>query len=263
MAKGPTTLSEVREQEYTRSVILAAWGIGLIIVGVLVIAFLHYLVPPHVMLVSRVLVGLAVFAGAALVAVAGKNIVDLKYRATVLFKCPYCDAFNKLVATPTENFECDSCLATIRFENGKMVPVRTISCSNCGAEHRVSVKAERYVCDRCNAVIQIQQLTDPVYGMAPGATQKPRQPAMVLGGGNQNVLLTSVQRSREQQNAVLLQRELGVDLPEARRLLGTITDRTPLIVGYDLPFDQADGLRLQFEQLGSTVVVRATVTSHQ
>ena len=52
--------------------------------------------------------------------------------------------------------------------------------------------------------------------------------------------------------------ELGVDLNEARRLLGTVSDRTPLIVGYDMPFDQAEGLRKQFEQLGATVAVRAT-----
>jgi ribosomal protein L37AE/L43A len=258
MAKGATTLSEVREQEYTRSVMMAATGLALIIVGVLVIAFLKYLVPTNILGVSRVLVGLAALLGATLVAAAGKRVLDMRNMATVLFKCPYCDTQNKLLAPPTEDFECESCHATVRFENGKMVPIRTIICTSCGAEHRVSSKAERYVCDRCNAVISVQQQTQQVYGMTPPPTPMQRAPAMVLGGANQNVLLTAVDRSREQQIAAILQRELGVDLNEARRLLGTLSDRTPLIVGYDLPFDQAEGLRKQFEQLGATVAVRAT-----
>lgn len=263
MAKGATTLSEVREQEYTRSVFMAATGIGLILVGLLVIAFLKYLVPTNILGVSRVLVGLAALAGAALVAAAGKRIFDLRHAATVQVKCPYCDAMNQLMAEPNADFECEECHATIRYENGRQVPVRTITCTSCGAEHRVSIKADRYVCDRCNAVIQVQQQAQPVYGMTtPGAPATAPQPAMTLGGGNQNVLLTALDRTREQQIAAILQREMGVDLNEARRLLGTVSDRTPLIVGYDLPFDQADGLRKQLQQLGATVAVRATAGSH-
>jgi transposase-like protein len=258
MAKGATTLSEVREQEYTRAVGLAVTGVGLILAGILLIAFLKYLVPDNILGVSRVCVGLASLVGVGILLAAVKKIVDVRNAASIDFRCPYCDSINKLVAQPTEDFECESCHSTVRFENGKMVPIRTITCTSCGAEHRVSIKAERYVCDRCNAVLQVQQQTQPVYGMAPTPAPAPsRQPAMMLGGVNQSVLLQALDRSREGQVAAILQRELGVDLAEARRLLNTISDQTPLIVAYDVPYDQADGLRKQFEQLGATVTMRS------
>ena len=259
MAKGATTLSEVREREYTQSIGMAAWGIGLIVVCLALIAFLGYIVPPSMLMVSRVLCAIAALVGLALLIAAGKRIFDVRNAASVLYRCPYCDAQNHLTAQPTEDFACESCHATIRFENGKPVPIRTITCTTCGADHRVSVKAERYVCDKCNAVLQVQQQTQPVFGMAPpAAAAAPRQPAMMLGGANQNVLLQGFDRSRENQVAAILQRELSVEIAEARRLLHSVSEKTPLIVAYDVPYDQADGLRRQFDQLGATVSMRNT-----
>jgi ribosomal protein L7/L12/uncharacterized protein YlaI len=268
MAKGATTLSEVREQEYTQSVGMVAWGIGLIVVCLLLIAFLKYIVPPSILVVSQVLCGLAALVGAGLVIAAVKRIMDVRNAPSVVYKCPYCEAANHLTAQPTEDFVCDSCHATIRFENGKPVPVRTITCTTCGAQHRVSIKAERYVCDKCNAVLAVQQQTQAVYGMtapaapAPGpaapAAAPPRPAAMMLGGSNQNILLQGFDRTRENKIAAVLQRELGVNLAEARRLLETVTEKTPLIVAYDIPYDQADSLRKQFEQLGAVVSMRNT-----
>ncbi len=75
---------------------------------------------------------------------------------------------------------------------------------------------------------------------------------------NQNILIQGYDPAREQKVALLLQRELGVDLQEARRLLSTITDKTPLIVAYDVPQADADSLRRQLEQLGASVQIRAT-----
>lgn len=260
MAKGATTLSEVREQEYTRSIGMAATGIGLIVVGLLLIAFLKYLVPESILVVSRVLVGLAALLGAGILVAAVKRIVDVRNAPSVLFRCPYCEVQNRLTAQPTENFVCESCHATIRFENGKLMPIRTITCTTCGAEHRVSIKAERYVCDKCNAVLQVQQQTQPVYGMTPppATAANPRPAAVMLGGSNQNVLLQGFDPTRENQVASILQRELGVDIAEARRLLHTVSEKTPLIVAYDIPYDQADGLRKQFDQLGASISMRNT-----
>jgi transposase-like protein len=258
MAKGTTTLSEVREQEYTQSITMAATGIGLIVVCLLLIAFLKYLVPESILIVSRILCGLAALVGLTLVIAAGKRIMDVRNAPSVMFRCPYCDAQNRLVAEPTSDFVCESCHSTIRFENGKLVPIRTITCTTCGAEHRVSSKAERYVCDKCNTVLQVQQQAQPVYGMTPTGAAQPRQKAAMLGGSNQNLLLQGFDQTRQNQVASILQRELGVDIAEARRLLQSVTEKTPLIVAYDIPYDQADGLRRQFEQLGAQVSMRNT-----
>jgi transposase-like protein len=259
MAKGATTLSEVREQEYTQSIGMVAAGVILIIISVALIAFLNYLVPANILGISRLLCGLATLVGVGLLGAAIKRIMDVRNAPSILYKCPYCEAPNRLTAEPTEDFVCESCHATIRFENGKPVPIRTITCTSCGAQHRVSIKADRYVCDKCNAILQVQQQTQPVYGMAAQATAPPtRQSAVMLGGSNQNLLLQGFDHSRENQVAAILQRELSVDIAEARRLLHTVSEKTPLIVAFDIPYDQADGLRKQFTQLGATVSMRNT-----
>lgn len=265
MAGSPITLSEAREQEYTESILWMALGGAVLVVAIVLMVLFKYWVPPASLGLTRVIAGLAALAGATILGAGAWRIVKSQKIATLAFPCPYCSINNQLLHAPTEDFDCEHCRRTIRFENGRLAPILTITCSACGTEHRVSAKAERCVCDKCNAVIQMQSQYQPVYGMTPsagplkGPSIAPPSPkaGVILGDPNQNVSITDYDRTREQQVASVLQRELGVDLNEARRLLGTITDRTPLIVAYDVSSDAAGTLRKQFERLGATVHVRA------
>lgn len=262
MAKGTTTLTEVREQETANTLKWVGIGAAIILFAVFMIYFLGLFLKtdPTLLKIMRAGMGLGILAGAAVIGGAVYRQSQLRNIKGVTFPCPYCDATNQLVAEPTSDFECETCHQTVRFDqNGKMVPVRVISCSNCNTDNRISVKASRFICSKCNATVQVQAEQQPVYGMgnvAPAAA--PARPATLLTQTNQDVLIQSFDPSRESQLAQMIQELLGVEGTEARRLLGTIAPRKPLIIGVDMPQMDAERLQIQLSQLGATVHLRAS-----
>jgi ribosomal protein L7/L12 len=259
MAKGPTTFSELREQEYTASIGTAVTGVAIIVVALILLFVLNRVLVGTNQSIMRVAIGIGVFAGISIVTFAAVRSSRVNKTPIVPFKCPYCDRTNRLVARPTEDFDCEHCLRTIRFEAGKMVPVRTISCTNCGADQRISVKAERCICDKCNAVMQVH--ADDLAGTRSSVAAPVARPGILLTGEHHVVLIQGYDSAHEQKVAGVLQHELGVDLLEARRLLATVSEKTPLIIAYDVPQSDAEALRQQLEQSGANVQMRATSDS--
>ena len=93
-----------------------------------------------------------------------------------------------------------------------MVPVRVISCSNCNTDNRISVKASRFICSKCNATVQVQAEQQPVYGMGNVTpAPAPARPAVLLTQTNQDVLIQSFDPARENLLAQMIQDLLGVE----------------------------------------------------
>jgi len=257
MATETVTITEAREQKTADAL---KW-IGLGVVILLVCAFMIYFLGLWLdganlkMMRAGMIVG-AVAGGTVLVSglvrfSQAQNMVGVAY------PCPYCEKDNQLVAPPTSNFECEHCNQTVRFdEAGKPVPIRVINCSNCNTDNKVSIKSNRFICIKCNATIQVQA-EQPTYGMGPVRPTAPARPAMLLNTGQYDVLITNFDRAREGHLAATVQNLLGVEASEARRLLDTITDRTPLIVGVEMAQLDAEHLQAQLSQLGAKITLRS------
>lgn len=254
MDKSATTLAEAQEREYTQAIGIAVAGVAIALVGLFLIYFLRLFPLGNWLGFVRVTLGLATLAGITMIAVSVQRVVRVRQMPVVMFKCPYCDAPNRLLTNPTHDFDCENCHRTIKFENGVMVPVITISCPNCGAEGKVAETTDRYLCENCNNTVRLK--SEQVYGMSAGTRQAPVQRTVSLAG-NYDVLLVGMDSVREGQLAAQLQTLLELtDAQEARRLLATITERTPLIIGLDMPEDEAEAIRNQLGHLGATVSLR-------
>ena len=279
MAEDTRTLSEVREQETANGLKWIGIGAGIIVFALIMIWILKVALRDNPSLAHTMQIGMyvGIAAGFAVIAGAAYRMSQVKNIQTVAFTCPYCDAANQLMSEPTTNFECENCHQTVRFENGVLVPIRVVSCGSCGTDNRVSVKSNRFICQKCNATIQVQA-EQPAFGAAPsqGTTPAqratpayntavvgamptaapPPQPARLLTEHNMDVLIYSYDPSRETHLLANLQTLMGVDAEQMKRLTGTISDRKPLVVSVDMPQAEADALRVQLSQLGANVHLR-------
>lgn len=270
MAEDTRTLSEVREQETANGLKWMGIGGGIIVFALIMIWILKVALRGNPGLTHTMQIGMyvGIAAGFAVIAGAAYRMSQVKNIQTVAFTCPYCDAANQLMSEPTTNFECENCHQTVRFENGVLVPIRVVSCGSCGTDNRVSVKSSRFICQKCNATIQVQS-EQAAYGAVPaynsGAVATPKvapaaapspQPARLLTEHNMDVLIYSYDHTRELHLLANLQTLLDVDTEQMKRLTGTISDRAPLVVGVDMPQAEAEALRVQLTQLGADVHLR-------
>ena len=266
MARTTVTLTEVREQETATTLKWVGVGVAIMLVAAFMIYFLGLFLKDNQSLlkIMRLGMGIGIAIGAIVIGAAAARLSRVRNMASFTYPCPYCDAANQLVEEPTADFECETCHQTVRFDDkGVMIPVRVIGCSNCGTDNRVSIKSSRFICSKCNATVQVQA-EQPVYGMgATAATPAaaPPRPALLLnqpnGQSNMDVMIQSFDATRGAKLAERLQSILGVEVDEARRLLGTIGPRAPLIIGVDMPAQEADQLSAQLTQSGAQVHMRA------
>lgn len=259
MATETMTITEAREQGIAEALKWIGLGTLFLTICAFLIYFLHLFLQGGPLVMMRVLMSIGALAGGAVLVSGLVKFSQAQKLVGVDYPCPYCEQKNQLVAKPTRNFECEHCHQTVRFdETGNPVPVRVINCSNCNTDNRVSVKSNRFICIKCNATIQVQA-EQPAYGMGGmgmgGST--PARPAMLLNNTQYDVLITAFDRARVAHLAASVQSLLGVEAPEARRLLDTITDRTPLIIGVDMPQLDAEHLQAQLTQLGAKINLRA------
>jgi transposase-like protein len=250
MANGAKTLAEVREGEWTRLIKIALLGLLGVIVASLLLYGTQWWFQGGWLVAGQVIFGLSIFAGAAVMLVAGFRALQTRLITGVTFLCPYCDAPNEFIEQPTVDFDCESCNRTVHFIDGEQVPVHTIVCQSCGSEHRVAANVPRYVCDRCNRPLAI---TTDTSRRAPA--NRAEEDALLQ---NYDVLLVSVDRRHENEVALKLQNLLVTTLPEARRLMGTASAGTPLVVGHELPLRKAEAVRRQLQEMGATVTLRPT-----
>ena len=256
MAKRVLKISEILENEWVESIVTASNGVIILVVAGLFYYLVPFRLPPHLQLAGRIIGMVAISIGVVILLLAAHRSWKVRQIPYVGFFCPYCDMENHLTATPTEDFDCDFCHRTIHFKEGVAVPVRTIVCPYCRTEHRVSTNVERYVCDRCNRLLKVTAGSGS--RAAVGASTANEQEALMQ---NYDVLLVAYDRRRENDLAFKLQNLMVVNLKEARRLLETVSTKTPLIVGHGLSQRKAEAIRRQLQEMGATASLRSAASA--
>lgn len=251
MAKSSVKISDIWEGEWIKSIEASFVGMIIMLVTALLIYFSKFWFEGSILLSARILMGVGFLMGLFIVAVSISASLKAKKLPGVRFMCPYCEKENRLLSTPTENFDCDHCERTIHFEFNVPVEVVTVRCQACRADHRVPVTALRYVCDRCNRPLNLGREGDKT-----AAAQIQEENDAMLQ--NYDVLLVAVDRQHENEMAFKIQNLLVINMKEAKRLMGTVSQKTPLIVGYDVPQRKAEVIRRQLQDLGGTATVRPT-----
>jgi hypothetical protein len=71
--------------------------------------------------------------------------------------CPFCQAKNRLVESPTEDFDCVECHRMIPIVGGKVLGVEQVRCGYCNELNYYSEKTEVLLCESCNHEIPILQ----------------------------------------------------------------------------------------------------------
>lgn len=250
MPRSTTTLSEVKEQIWLHSISAAFTGLCILIGAAILFYFMQFWLSGDILLTARIVMGIAMVAGAGICGVAVYNGALTGKIQSVTFTCPYCDNQIRFPEPPTDDFDCEFCSRTVHFRDGKPVPVQTVICRACRTEHRVATSVQRFVCDNCNRPLLL-----PWADRQDVAIEDAAMDALLQ---NYDVLLVAYDRRRESELAFKIQNLLVVNMNEARRLISTVSTQTPLIVGYDLPQRKAEAIRRQLQELGATATMRPT-----
>lgn len=249
MEKDATKIVEVKEREWTDSIGSSLVGITVMAVSGLVIYFGKFWINHSYEFTAKVIASFGLMGGAAILGVAIYRAVSVEKLPNVPFVCPFCDTPNLFTSVPTKDFVCESCNRTVHFEKGLMIPVRTIICQACRTEHRVPMNVGRYVCDKCNRPLKLS--TDVTQKLATASNAE--NEAMMH---TYDVLLLGLDRRHETDLAMKLQNLMTVNMVEARKMMQTASESTPLPVTWGEPLRKAEAIRRQLEELGATVSVR-------
>ncbi len=252
MAKRASRISDVKEKEWTESAGTAFVGLIILIVAAIVLYFMQFYVPPSMLFGYRVVGALAVVIGGSIVMAALYRGTQVNLIKKVACACPYCDTPVNFDAVPTDTFDCEHCSRTVQFADGVMIPVYTVICRACRTEHRVAENVTHYLCDRCNRPLLLTPPKDnnqAVVNVAGFAGKAPSTEHM-------DVLLTAFDRRQETELAFKLQNVLVINLPDARKMMATASEKTPLIVGINLPPQKAESVKRTLQELGATVTLR-------
>ncbi len=69
--------------------------------------------------------------------------------------CPMCGATNGFEAAPTSDVICRQCHRTIPIENGKVLPLKQVSCGACQESNWYSDRTKSLICESCGKEIAI------------------------------------------------------------------------------------------------------------
>lgn len=232
-----TTRSDVLEREYEKGTAILIRGIVLLVACAIGI-WLFRLFGIHPL---AVLCAFGVVGG-AFVTFHGARKMNLARQApSTTHTCPYCDFVMEFPTAPTTDFDCESCHRKVAFKDGEVVPVRSITCPACRAEHKVSILVKSYTCDSCNRVLRLEDPNAPGSVVAENTDLLRNYDVIITGAGRQ---ATDV--------AMELQNLLVCNLIEARKQLEVL----PLTVVRNVPERKADAIRRKLRELGATVVIR-------
>ena len=233
------TRSEVLESGYT-----AGWTLVVrAIVVILVCVIAYYLFIRASLFPLAYLSIFGALAGVLVGLLGLKRMYDASHTVAESIECPYCDKSVELVGGLRKDFSCDHCDRTVHVERGKLVPVRTVACIVCEAEHRISARTTSFTCTSCNRVLTFRDPSKPDVVVAENSDVM----------RNYDVLLTQPGR-REAEVAMALQSILVCNLPDARRQMQEL----PLVIVRNVPERKADAMRSKFRELGASIAVRPT-----
>ena len=184
------TLTEARERAYTRALLIGGAGIALLLIGAILFYFSDLshnaanadnakkvsdliaanTAPAGQVVAGRWLGGLLIAGGAGLGCLGLYRGIQTRALPAIPFFCPYCNGKNLFTQRPRTDFDCEHCNRTVHFSDGEPSAVRAVECMNCHAQHRVPVTLARYVCDKCNALMDLSAESAPASQNAPAGT---------------------------------------------------------------------------------------------
>jgi len=249
MPRTATTRSDVLEKEYEAgSAKLIRWT-TLFFVCLLLLYFFHFIPDRPLRIFSMIVAGGLSLTGLILAIQTSVMMRKTTLETPIItVNCPYCDFAMQFPERPTVDWDCESCHRRVQYENGVAVPVKDVTCTFCRAQHKVSVKARQYLCDKCNRALKL--------GDANNAATMVTEQSDVMQ--NYDVLLTDIGRKRNEV-ALALESILICNLVEARRQM----ENLPLTVTRNVPERKADAIRRRLRDLGATAIVRVTESSEQ
>ncbi len=210
--------------------------------------------PAGQVVAGRVFGGLLIAGGLGLGSMGLFRGAQMRRLPAVPFFCPYCNGKTLFTARPRADYDCDHCNRTVHFVDGEPVAARAVECLNCHAQHRVPVTLARYVCDKCNALMDLS--AEP----APTGTAVSDAPAGTVTQPHFDLTLTAFDPECRDELAAILQNLLVVGTAEANRLLDTIGPDSPLVAGYGLAERRAESALHQMRDLGAIAELRPSAT---
>jgi DNA-directed RNA polymerase subunit RPC12/RpoP len=250
-------VSELKEEEYTAAVISVVKRAIVLAVLLVIGRMIRDALPASDRHAADEALLVLLVLGTLVVLIPALYLLRLSRIKGSQVTCPYCEEVNVLVEPPMEDFICEHCKRTIYYQDGHMVPITVVACPKCNVDYKVASIADHYICDRCGLSIPVHPKKEKEPELLPEAVvARAQAPAVRLGAANQTVLMRAYPPSAERQLIAILRREMGVNEEQARMLLQTTSQTTPLIVAFDIPALEAESLRRELEALGAQVTVR-------
>jgi len=241
MSNSSPARSDLLERAYEYGTAYLIRAVIVLVVSLILFWFFSSIVPDVVMMVVS---GVGICVAFVFGAIGGWRMYRARAVPAITVYCPYCNYPMQLLADPQEGFDCEGCHRHVEYENGVMVPVRTVACYYCKTVHKLSVKVTHYTCDRCHRSLRL--------GDAKG---EPEEASALV---HYDVLLTEVGRQRNEV-AMALESILICNLVEARRHM----ENLPLTVVRNVPERKADAIRRRLRELGATAIIRPTESAEQ
>lgn len=153
--------------------------------------------------------------------------------------CPMCGATNGFEAEPTSDVVCRGCHRTIPIQNGRILPLKQVSCGACQESNWYSERTKSLLCEACGREIAIAQGGGASYY----ATDEDSRP-------HELVLVAFEHATDELVQA--LQDALGASRAQVR---GLLTD-LPSVLLTNVPKQKAEMVRNELSHLGAAVEAR-------
>ena len=166
-----------------------------------------------------------------------------KTRSVGSFKlvCPMCGVKNGFESMPERNVTCVQCHRTIPIENGKILPLRQISCGACHESNWYSDHTKILICESCGREIAIArpgQETGSMYAVQDDA--RPYELVLIAYEPGHDDL------------ADALQELLGLNRAQIRAILSDL----PSVILTNVPRQKAEIVRGELTQTGAALEAR-------
>ena len=228
----PQRSSDLVETHIARALGTGGLGAIVLVAGLVMFAFRGDSgTPLAVVLLS---IGVALLAYAAFCLVKSRGVSSFK------LACPMCDASNGFEAMPTTDVVCRECHRTIPIENGRLMPLRQISCGACDESNWYSDRTKHLLCEACGREIAIAQQGPgaAIYGVADDA--RPYELVLIAYEQGHDDLVDA------------LQQLLGVNRAQVRDLLTNL----PSVVLTNVPRQKAEMLKAELSRTGAALEAR-------
>lgn len=155
-------------------------------------------------------------------------------------RCPMCGVGNGFEEAPLDDVVCRGCHRTIPIENGRILPLKQVSCGACGESNWYSDHTKTLICEACGREIAIAR---PDGSPAMYAVQDDSRPY--------ELVLVAYEPGHDDL-ADALQERLGLNRAQVR----TVLSELPSVLLTNVPRQKAEMLRGELARTGAALEAR-------